>query len=71
MVQKWEYAIVEWIWNQNGIQYFLPDGRRFTLGGSYAEVTNLLTSLGREGWEVVGNTAAGNWVFWTLKRPSY
>ena len=70
MGQKWEYCIVEWIWNQNGIQYFLPDGRNSTLRGSYPEVVNLLTTLGKEGWEIAGNTASGNWVFWTLKRPT-
>ncbi|HZQ08533.1 MAG TPA: hypothetical protein VFD70_18270 [Anaerolineae bacterium] len=69
MLQKWEYCIVEWIWNQNGIQFFLPDGRRQVLSGSYAEVVQLLTGFGRDGWEIAGVTATGNWVFFTLKRP--
>ena len=69
-MERWEYAVVEWLWDRNAIQYFLPDGSRSTLKGSYAEVVNLLTTLGREGWEVAGNTASSNWVFWTLKRPS-
>lgn len=68
-MERWEYAIVEWLWDQDHIRYFLPDGQRFALKGSYSEVVNLLTKLGREGWEVVGNTSTGNWVFWTLKRP--
>ncbi len=29
-----------------------------------------LTSLGKEGWLVVGNTSSANWVFWTLMRSS-
>ena len=28
----------------------------------------LLTELGRDGWEVATSTAGGDWIFWTLKR---
>ncbi len=69
MVQ-WEYAVVEWLWDVNGLRVNLPDGSEEKLTGSYAEVVSTLTSLGREGWEVAGCVAAGNWLFWTLKRQA-
>lgn len=71
MSQKWEYAMVEWLWDANALQFVLPDGTRERQQGSYVEVTQLLTRLGREGWEAIGSTAAGNWVLWTLKRPVF
>jgi|FaiFalDrversion3_1042247.scaffolds.fasta_scaffold70821_1 hypothetical protein len=67
-MEQWEYAIVEWLWNENWIHYLLPDGTHKRLKGSYAEVVELLTRLGQEGWEVVSAVATGNWILWTLKR---
>jgi len=67
-MQQWEYATVEWIWNQNDIRCTLPGKDGFTRQGSYAEVVDVLTQLGGEGWEVAACAAAGNWLFWTLKR---
>ena len=66
---SWEYCIVEWLWDFGRIQYFLPDGQQGEEEGSYPQVVEVLSQLGRDGWEVVGNTASSNWVFWTLKRP--
>lgn len=69
MITNWEYGIVEWLWNLDSLQYFLPDGTHDERRGSYPAVVAVLSELGRDGWEVVGNTASSNWVFWTLKRP--
>jgi hypothetical protein len=38
------------------------------LRGSYAQVVELLTSLGQQGWEVATCGGAANWLLWTLKR---
>jgi hypothetical protein len=69
-MQQWEYAVVEWLWDVNSLRVNLPGGAEEKLNGSYVEVVSTLTSLGREGWEVVGCVAAGNWLFWTLKRQA-
>ena len=68
--QKWEYCTVEWIWNQKSVRCNFPDGDELTQSGSYGEVVDFLTSLGGEGWEVATCAAGGNWLFWTLKRPT-
>ena len=68
MDELWEYAIVEWIWNQDWIHYYLPDKTHYRIKGSYSEVVEVLTELGRDGWEVASAVAAGNWILWTLKR---
>jgi len=65
----WEYASLEWIWDQGGIRVNLPDGTESTAGGSYAEVVETLTQLGRQGWEVAACVAMANWLYWTLQRP--
>ncbi|HEY7125321.1 MAG TPA: hypothetical protein VH540_15310 [Ktedonobacterales bacterium] len=69
-MQQWEYAVMEWLWDVNNLRVNLPGGAEEKLAGSYAEVVSTLTGLGREGWEVVGCVAAGNWLFWTLKRQT-
>jgi len=66
---SWEYASVEWIWDQGGIRVNLPDGTESTDPGSYAEVVETLTQLGRQGWAVAACVAMGNWLYWTLQRP--
>ena len=65
---RYEYAIVEWIWNQNAIRVNLPDGHESMTRGTYPQVVEVLTKLGKDGWEVSTNAASGNWLFWTLKR---
>jgi hypothetical protein len=66
---RYEYGTLEWIWDQESIRCTLPEGGGFNDGGSYQEVVDILTRLGQEGWEVVTCATAGNWLFWTLKRP--
>jgi hypothetical protein len=46
----------------------MPDDVENLHPGSYAEVVATLTRLGSVGWEVATCVAAGNWLFWTLKR---
>lgn len=68
MTDQFEYAIVEWLWDVNSLKAYLPGGRSTAGKGSYAEVVQFLSNLGKDGWEVAGNTSTANWVFWTLKR---
>jgi hypothetical protein len=63
-----EYAILEWLWTSNSLRVNTPDGEEKRSTGSYAEVVSTLTELGKEGWEVAGCVAGGDWLFWTLKR---
>lgn len=70
MLETWEYATVEWLWDTNQIRSNLPGGQEVRTHGAHPEVVETLTRLGREGWEVVGSTAAGNWLFWTMRRRS-
>ena len=65
----WEYCTVEWIWSESNFRINAPDGRESRQQGSYAEVPQVLSRLGREGWEVVSCVGVSNWLFWTLKRP--
>ena len=68
MDQKWECCFVEWIWDQEGIRCTMPGNQETVARGSYAQVVDLLTSLGRQGWEVATCAGAQNWLLWTLKR---
>jgi hypothetical protein len=70
MRQAWEYATIEWIWNQNKFRCTRAGAPDWTGQGSYTELVGLLDGLGREGWEVCTCAGAGNWLFWTLKRPA-
>ena len=63
-----EYATLEWIWDNQTLRVNLPQNKERQAQGSYAQVVNLLTELGNEGWEVSTCAAQGNWLFWTLKR---
>lgn len=65
----WEYCTMEWIWDRNQMTVYYADREAETSHGSYAEVVQRLNALGREQWEVSTCAAAGNWLFWTLKRP--
>jgi hypothetical protein len=70
MAQRWECCTVEWLWDQNAIQCHQPGGREGHWQGSYAQVVDLLTQLGQDGWEVAACAANANWLFWTLKRAA-
>jgi hypothetical protein len=63
-----EFATVEWIWEVGAIRLNLPNGVEQNNAGSYKEVVALLSALGAQGWDVATCTAAGNWLFWTLRR---
>ena len=65
---RFEYATVEWLWDSGGLRADLPGGATKTAQGEYAAVVQLLSELGREGWEVASCVASANWLFWTLKR---
>ncbi len=68
MSQKLEYATLEWLWDKDSIRINLPGNKEELHTGTYAEVVNSLTKLGKEQWEVCTCTSGGNWLFWTLKR---
>lgn len=67
--KRWEYATVEWIWDQGSLRLNLPDGNEIKQMGSYPEVVTFLSDMGRDGWEVATCVAVNNWLYWTLKRP--
>jgi diadenosine tetraphosphate (Ap4A) HIT family hydrolase len=69
-MQQWQYCTVEWLWDEKSIRVNMPDGIENHHSGTYAEVVATLTRLGSTGWEVSSCVAAGNWLFWTLKRPA-
>lgn len=69
-MQKYAYATVEWVWGNETFRVNLPDGEEWQDRGSYNELLALLNQLGQQGWEVVTCAAAGNWLYWTLKRPA-
>ncbi|HET8907783.1 MAG TPA: hypothetical protein VFN11_12550 [Ktedonobacterales bacterium] len=64
----WEYCTMEWVWQYATIRLNTTDGTEKKFGGAYPEIVSTLNALGQDGWEVVGSVAAGNWIFWTLKR---
>ena len=68
MVETWEYATVEWLWDTNQIRWNLPGGQEGTAPGAHAAVVETLTRLGHDGWEAVACSAAGNWLFWSMRR---
>jgi hypothetical protein len=67
-MDTWEYCTMEWVWEYASIRLNATDGTEKTFGGAYPEVVSTLNALGTEGWEVAASVAAGNWIFWTLKR---
>ena len=69
-MEKWEYAILEWLWDSSRMRLNLPGGEETRSMGSYAEVVALLTTLGANGWNVATCVASSNWVLWTLKRQA-
>jgi hypothetical protein len=68
-VEKWEYGILEWVWDSSLMRLNLPDEQETQSKGSYTEVVTLLTTLGANGWNVATCVASSNWVLWTIKRP--
>jgi hypothetical protein len=69
-LDKWEYGILEWLWDVSTLRLTLPGERETQSKGSYAEVVTLLTTLGATGWNVVACVASSNWVLWTLQRQA-
>jgi hypothetical protein len=63
--ESFEYATVEWLWDTGHLRVNRPGGQEDQQDGSYAELVELLTSLGGEGWQVASRA---NWIFWTLQR---
>lgn len=66
---QWQYATVEWIWDQHLLRVDLPGGDVERSQGAYEEVVRVLNELGAQGWEVAASVTQLNWIFWTLKRP--
>lgn len=67
-MERWEYCLLEWVWDEEAIYLNFPDGREEQRTGSHAEVAINLAELGRDRWEVAASVSAGNWILWTLKR---
>jgi hypothetical protein len=66
---RWEYASMEWVWQDGTIRLNLPGQPEQHLEGSYAEVVETLCRLGRDCWEVATTVAVSDWIYWTLRRP--
>ncbi|MCZ7605768.1 MAG: hypothetical protein M5U25_06745 [Planctomycetota bacterium] len=69
-MNRFEYATVEWLWDQGALRADLPGGETKSARGEYGAVVQLLTELGRDGWEVATCATSANWLFWTLKRTA-
>ncbi len=69
-MKKYEYAILEWLWDSNSIRIDLPHAAPYKTQGAHPEIVRELTRLGHQGWEVETTAAQGNWLFWTLKRDA-
>jgi hypothetical protein len=67
---KFEYATVEWLWDVGALRADLPGGEHKTAKGEYPAVVQMLSDLGRDGWEVATCATSANWLFWTLKRTA-
>ena len=65
-----EYAVLEWLWDNSSIRVNLPNNEEKRYQGSYMELVDVLGGLGKDGWEIASCTAGSNWIFWTLKRTS-
>jgi hypothetical protein len=71
-MQKHEYGSVEWLWKDSFLRINLPKTpEQHTQDAYYQTVVEALTALGQEGWEVATSVAQGNWIYWTLKRPTF
>jgi len=67
-MESFEYAIVEWLWDNELIKVYFPNHTEEQFEGSYSKTADVLSELGKQGWEVATTTAGGNWILWTLKR---
>jgi hypothetical protein len=65
-----EYAILEWLWEDNSIRVNLPGNNEKLYQGSYMEVVEVLNRLGKEGWDTATCTSGSNWILWTLKKTA-
>jgi hypothetical protein len=65
---KFQHATIEWLWDSNAMRVNLPGGKENQMEASYPELVETMCKLGAEGWEVATCAAAGNWLFWTLKK---
>ncbi len=65
---NFEYAILEWLWEDSSIRVNLPGNEEKLYQGSYMEVVEVLGRLGKEGWETITCTSGSNWILWTLKK---
>ncbi|MEV4179839.1 hypothetical protein ACWDOR_28085 [Streptosporangium canum] len=64
----YEFATVEWLWDQETIRVNTPGGSQRMFSGSYDQLVAVLSELGGQGWDVATCAATGNWLFWTLRR---
>lgn len=63
-----EYAILEWLWEENSIRVNLPGNEEKLYQGSYTELVEVLNRLGAEGWQTSTCVSESNWILWTLSR---
>jgi hypothetical protein len=68
-MRRWEYATLEWVWEEGSIRLNLPGSSETFSEGSYNEVVTQLCDLGRDCWEVASTVASADWIYWTLRRP--
>jgi len=68
MSVEFEYCTINWIWSDSDIRVISPTGDGSSHKGGHQEITQLLNTLGKEGWDVVACVAVSNWIYWTLKR---
>ncbi|WP_336211760.1 hypothetical protein [Nonomuraea sp. LPB2021202275-12-8] len=64
----YEFATVEWLWNEQTIRVNTPGGNERMFTGSYDQLVAVLSELGGQGWDVATCAASGTWLFWTLRR---
>ncbi|MER5318257.1 hypothetical protein [Streptosporangium roseum] len=65
---KYEFATVEWLWDQETIRVNMVGGNERRFSGSYDRLVGVLSELGDQGWDVATCAATGNWLLWTLRR---
>jgi len=67
-MSNFEFAIVEWMWEENSIRVNLPGNEEKLYEGSYNEVVEVMNRLGKEGWDAVTCVSGVNWILWTFKK---
>ncbi|MEU6741436.1 hypothetical protein [Streptosporangium sandarakinum] len=68
MMFRYEFGVVEWLWDLEAIRVNMPGSDERKFSGGYDEVVAVLSELGGQGWDVATCAANGNWLFWTLRR---